>query len=114
MEITLSPTPLGGIPSTERPKLLLSSILIDVNISMFSSNYESILQTRFDYKLLFKALKRQTRGDEQIHRITAYGYHHPCLQMLCKLITLSNVFVIIINNDKLVTGKATSQFHKGQ
>lgn len=98
-------------------KLLLFSILIDVNIFTLSSNYESMPQTRFNYNLLF-ALKhlrgKQTQGDEQIHRITAHGHHHPCLQMLCKQVTLSNGFAIIINNDKLVTGEATNQFHKGQ
>lgn len=45
------------------PKLFLFSILIVVNVSTLSNNYEFIWHTRFDYKLLWsKAFKRQTQG----------------------------------------------------
>lgn len=88
--------------------------LIYANISMLSSYYKSILQTTFDYKLLFalKHLKGKHKGmNKPIGQQLMDTIIHVCN---CSLITLSNRYVRIINNDKLLTGKATNQPHKGQ
>lgn len=83
--------------------------LIYVSISLLSSNYKSVLQITFDYKLLF-AIRHLQGKHKGMNKPTGQQLMDTiaCLQLLCKQIALSNRFSRIINDDKLVTGKATN------